>query len=109
MTRYCLTLNLKNDPALIQEYIDYHRNVWPEIKKSITDSGIIAMQIYRMGTRLFMIMDTEDDFSFDHKNRLDAANSKVSEWENLMWRYQEALPEATNGEKWMLMERIYEL
>lgn len=109
MKRYCLTLNLKNDPELIQEYIEHHRNVWPEIKKSITDSGITDMQIYRFGVRLFMIIEAKEGFSFENKQRLDASNQKVAEWENLMWKYQEALPEAAKGEKWMLMEKIFEL
>lgn len=109
MKRYCLTLNLKNDPALIQEYEEHHRHVWPEIKKSITDSGITDMQIYRMGTRLFMIIEANDDFSFENKQRLDAGNPKVEEWEELMWKYQEPLPGAAKGEKWKIMDKIFEL
>lgn len=109
MTRYCLALDLKDDPQLIAEYEEYHKAVWPEIKKSITDSGIVQMEIYRAGNRLFMIMETEEGFSFEKKNEMDMANSKVQEWETLMWKYQQALPFAKPGEKWVMMERIYEL
>ena len=109
MQRHCLTLDLKNDHQLIAEYEAYHRDVWPEIKESIRSAGITHMEIYRFGNRLFMIMETEDDFSFERKATLDAANPKVQEWEELMWKFQQPLPGAKPGEKWMLMERIFEL
>jgi L-rhamnose mutarotase len=111
MQRYCLALDLKDDPALIEEYEQWHQsgNVWPEIKKSITDNGITNMEIYRLGNRLFMIMDTDDSFSFEEKATADAENAKVQEWETLMWKYQQALPWANAGEKWMLMKKIFEL
>jgi L-rhamnose mutarotase len=109
MKRYCLALDLVNDPALIAEYEDYHENVWPEIKESISTSGITDMEIYRFGNRLFMIMDTDANFSFDHKGAMDAINPKVQEWEKLMWKYQQAIPGAKPGEKWVLMDRIFKL
>lgn len=109
MNKYCLALDLKNDPELIAAYEAYHRAVWPEILQSITASGIIHMEIYRTGNRLFMIMETEDNFSFDKKSKSDEENSKVQEWEKLMWNYQQALPHAKPGEKWMLMDKIFSL
>lgn len=102
-------MNLKNEPELIRQYEEHHKAVWPEIIRSIKDAGIEHMEIYRLGTRLFMIMDVQDDFSFEKKAKADHANKKVQEWEELMWKYQEALPEAAKGEKWMLMEKIFEL
>jgi L-rhamnose mutarotase len=107
--RYCLTLDLKNDAALIAEYKRHHQNVWPEIEKSIRDSGVESLSIHSLGTRMFMIMDVSDDFSFAAKARADDANPKVREWEELMWKFQQALPQAKPGEKWVLMERIYDL
>ena len=107
--RYCLALDLKNDPQLIAEYEAYHKKVWPEVEASIKNAGILNMQIYRTGNRLFMIMETSDSFSFDAKGKADAANTKVHEWETLMWKYQQALPGAQPGEKWKLMEKIFEL
>lgn len=67
------------------------------------------MEIYRVGNRMFMIMETDDNFSFEKKSKMDAANAKVQEWEVLMWDYQQALPLAKPGEKWMLMERVFKL
>jgi L-rhamnose mutarotase len=107
--RYCLTLNLKKDPALIRQYEEYHKAVWPEIIASIKDSGIEHMEIYRFSNHLFMIMGVNDDFSFEKKQQADQHNAKVQEWEDLMWNYQEALPGAKEGEKWMLMDKIFEL
>lgn len=107
--RYCLTLDLKNDPKLIAEYKKYHEKIWPEITVSIRDSGIEDMEIYLLGARMFMIMQVNESFSFEKKADADAANPKVQEWEKLMWKFQEALPKAKPGEKWMLMERIFKL
>jgi L-rhamnose mutarotase len=109
MKRYCLALDLVDDPVLIEEYEKYHKNISEEIRASIRDAGILDMQIYRTGNRLFMIMETEDDFSFEKKNAMDSANPKVQEWEQLMWKYQQALPTAKAGEKWILMDRIFKL
>jgi L-rhamnose mutarotase len=109
MKRFGLALDLKEDPALIAEYEAYHKRVWPEIIKCIKDAGILSMEIYRTGNRMFMIMETTDEFSFTKKSRLDASNSKVQQWEELMWKYQQALPHAKPGEKWVLMERIFQL
>lgn len=107
--RFCFTLDLKNDPQLIAEYKRHHEQVWPEIVQSIKDSGILDMEIYLLGTRMFMIMEVSEDFSLEAKAETDRRNPKVQEWENLMWRFQEALPQANPGEKWMRMDRIFKL
>lgn len=109
MKRYCLALDLKNDPILIAEYEAYHKNVWPEIIASIKEAGILNLEIYRIMNRLFMIMETNDEFSFENKTAKDKANVKVQQWEALMWKYQQALPVAKPGEKWILTEKIFEL
>lgn len=111
MKRFCLALDLVNDSDLITEYEQWHKSEkgWPEVKKSIFDSGIRQMEIYRTGDRLFMIMETSDDFEFDKKNAMDAANPAVQRWEKLMSGFQRALPWAKKGEKWVLMNRIYKL
>lgn len=107
--RYCFTLDLKNDPALIAEYRLYHEKIWPEITTSIRDSGIEDLQIYLRGTRMFMIMDVNGTFSFEAKSRADQANPKVQQWEALMWKFQQALPDAQPGEKWLPLELIFQL
>jgi len=107
--RYCLALDLKNDAALIAEYERYHERVWPEITKSIKDAGIESMEIYRLGTRLFMITEVNETFSFEKKAEADRTNPKVQEWEKLMWKFQEALAEGKPGEKWLRMKKIFEL
>jgi len=109
MQKFCLAVDLKNDPKLIAEYEAYHGNVWPEIRQSITSSGITNMEIYRIENRMFMIIEATDDFSFERKNAMDTGNKKVQEWEDLMWHYQQALPAAKPGEKWMLMKKIFQL
>ena len=109
MKRFALSLDLKEDPELIALYEQYHRKIWPEIRQSILDSGIEDMEIFRTGRRLFMIMETRDDFSFEKKAQMDLSNEKVQEWEQLMWKFQEPLPWAKPGQKWILMDQIFKL
>jgi len=109
MNRYCLALDLLDDDLLIKEYEAYHEKVWPEILDSIKDSGIVQMEIYRLSNRLFMIMEVEESFSFESKAKTDAANPKVQEWEQWMWKYQQAIPGGKPGEKWRMMEKIFDL
>jgi L-rhamnose mutarotase len=109
MKRYCLALDLKDDPKLIEEYEQYHKNVWPENEKNILDSGVINLEIYRVGNRMFMILEVEDSFTFERKAAMDASNQKVQEWEKLMWKFQQPLPGSKPGEKWVLMDKIYQL
>lgn len=107
--RYILALDLKEDPTLIAAYEEYHQQVWPEIKESIRKAGILEMEIYRWENRLCMIMETDDTFSFERKESMDAANPKVQEWETLLWKFQQALPGTQPGEKWQEMKRIFTL
>ncbi len=109
MKRHCLALDLKDDEALIKKYEEYHKEVWPEIIQSIKESGIINMEIYRVGNRMFMIMEVDDDFTFEKKALIDAKYPENEKWEELMWQYQQALPMAKPGEKWMLMEKVFRL
>lgn len=107
--RYCLALDLQKDASLIAEYEAWHREVWPEIRASILEGGITEMEIYRLEDRLFMIMETGDGFSFEKKAAMDAANPAVQRWEELMWKYQVAVPGGRPGEKWRLMDKIFSL
>lgn len=107
--RFGLTLDLKDDPALIAKYRQHHEKIWPEITESIKNSGIVEMEIYLLGTRMFMVMDVDESFSFEKKAKADKQNPKVQEWEQLMWKFQQALPQAKAGEKWLLMEQVFKL
>lgn len=111
MTRHCFALDLVDDPTLIAEYEHWHKseNSWPEIKKSILDAGITQMEIYRIGNRLFMIMETDDSYDSERKSNMDKLNPKVQEWESLMWKFQQPLPWAKEGEKWIKMDNIFKL
>ncbi|MDH5610238.1 MAG: L-rhamnose mutarotase [Cyclobacteriaceae bacterium] len=109
MKHYCLLLDLQDDPALIAAYDEYHQRVWPEIKASIRESGILDMTIYRAANRLVMIIETEDDFSFERKAKLDASNPRVQEWEQLMSTFQKRLPFAAEGQKWVKADEVFHL
>jgi len=109
MRKYCLALDLLDDPELIEAYKKHHKRVWPEILESIKDSGILNLEIYNTSNRLFMIMEVDDTFSFEDKSKKDSENPKVQEWETLMWKYQKALPTSKKGEKWVLMDQIFKL
>jgi L-rhamnose mutarotase len=109
MPRHCLTLDLQDDDAAIAEYKRYHEAIWPEIRESLDASGIVDMEIYLLGTRMFMIMEVADDFSFERKAAMDDANPKVRAWETLMRTFQRQLPGARPGEYWLRMEKVFSL
>lgn len=109
--RYCKSLDLKDDPQLIAGYKRIHApgQVWPEITRGMMEVGILDMEIYLAGTRLFMIMDTVPEF--DHQQAMAelASKPRQSEWEAYVSKFQRSSPEATAGDKWRPAERIYKL
>ena len=109
--RYCQTLDLKDDPALIAEYVDRHSEAkhWHEINEGIRSVGILEMEIYLIGTRLFMIVETAADFNWDTAFAQLATLPRQAEWEEYMSVFQVSKPGATSAEKWQLMERIFRL
>jgi L-rhamnose mutarotase len=112
MTRRLLyALDLQNDPTLIEEYERWHQagRIWPEIVQSLRAAGIDEAQIYRTGNRLVLIIDVSPEFDPAAKAAADAADARVQAWENLMWKYQQALPWAQPGQKWVPMSRIFSL
>jgi L-rhamnose mutarotase len=109
--RYCQTLDLKDDPDLIQEYIKLHSEAWqwPEIREGIRFVGILEMEIYNIGTRLFMIVETPLDFDWNKAFRRLAELPRQREWEEYMSIFQQSDPKVTSSEKWKLMDRIFYL
>jgi len=111
MQRFCLTLDLKDDAALIQEYQYWHmsEHIWPEIPKGIREVGIVDMEIYLLGTRLFMIIEAKEGFDFDRQMALLAELPRQKEWEAFVSKFQKSEAGATSSEKWKLMDRIFKL
>ncbi|MFT3737835.1 MAG: L-rhamnose mutarotase [Breznakibacter sp.] len=109
--RYCKSMELRNDPQLIEAYKQAHAkgSVWPEIGEGLRRIGVLDMEIYLVGTRLFMIMDTVPDFDHDSAFARLATMPRQSEWETHMSRFQDTLAEASADEKWQLIERIYKM
>ena len=109
LKKICFALDLKDDAQAISNYKEYHKAVWPEINQSLKDSGIVTAEIYNTGNRLFMIIEAAPDFSIAQKSQMDQNNPRVQAWETLMWEFQQTLPHAPQGTKWVLMEKIYDL
>jgi len=111
MKRYCFTLDLQDDPELIKEYKYWHENenIWPEIPEGIKEVGILNMEIYLQGTRMFMIMETTPDFDIDKDMKRLGELPRQAEWEKFVWKFQKSIPGAPEGSKWQLMERVYKL
>ena len=109
--RYCQTLDLKDPPELIAAYRKLHseEGIWPEILEGIKKAGVLEMEIYLLGTRLFMIVELPADADWDEVMSRMANYPRQAEWEALTAQYQKALPGATSAEKWKLMERIFHL
>ena len=109
MKRFCQTLELVADEALIEQYVEVHAHVWPEVMAGQREVGILDMQIYRSGNRLFMICDTVDDFDWQRDMDRLAALPRQKEWESYVSKYQGCDPDAPSTEKWKLMDKIYQL
>jgi len=110
MKQYGRTLNLKDDPTIIQRYDAYHRAVWPEVERGLRGIGIQRMLIWRLGRRLFMLMETTDDFDPERDfGRYMESDPRIQEWQTLMETFQEPVPEAQPGEWWADMELVYAL
>lgn len=109
--RYCQTLDLKNDPDLIAKYKEAHSRlkIWPEIPEGIRSVGILEMEIYILGNRLFMIVETPLDFDWDSAMARLATLPRQEEWEAYVAMFQACKPGCTSNEKWQLMERIFSL
>jgi L-rhamnose mutarotase len=107
--RYCKSIELRNDPELIEDYKKAHSkgSTWPEILQGMKEVGILDMEIYLIGRRLFMIMDTIPGFDHERDMARLALKPRQSEWEAHMSRFQDASAEATANEKWQLIERIF--
>ena len=109
--RFCKTLELRDDPELIAAYKKAHAKgqAWPEITQGIREVGILDMEIYLVGHRLFMIMDTVPDFDHDKAMAELAKKPRQFEWEEHMSKFQNSSADATADEKWQLIERIFKL
>jgi L-rhamnose mutarotase len=108
--RYAQTLNLKDDPAIIARYVEYHRAVWPEVERGLRAIGIEKMLIWRLGRRLFMVMETSDAFDPERDwPRYIESDPRIREWQSLMESFQEPVAEARPGEWWAAMEPVYAL
>ena len=109
--RYCQTMDLKDNPELIAEYVKRHSEAeaWPEIRTGIREVGILEMEIYILGTRLFMIVETPLDFDWETAMARLATLPRQAEWEAYMSIFQQADATATSAEKWQLMDRMFYL
>ncbi len=109
--RFCKTMQLRNDARLIEEYKKVHAKgaAWPEITQGMKEVGILDMEIYLLGTTLFMIMDVTADFDHDKAMAELAEKPRQSEWEAYVSRFQDTSAEASADQKWQIMEQIYKM
>lgn len=109
--RYCQTLDLRDNPELIAAYRQLHsaEGIWPEILQGIRNAGVLEMEIYLLGTRLFMIVELPAEADWDAVMTRMAEQPRQAEWEALTARYQQADAHAGSAEKWALMERIFHI
>lgn len=109
--RHVLLLDLHDDAEAVSEYQRWHRPGGPPaaVTRSIRQSGIEAMEIWQVGDRLVMVMETGSGFDPVAKRERDATDPDVQAWERLMERFQRRLPFAKADEKWVASERIYSL
>jgi L-rhamnose mutarotase len=110
MKQYGQTINLKDDPKLVEAYLEHHRQVWPEVEGGLRAIGIRRMLIWILGRRLFMFMETEDGFEPERDfARYEASHPRIREWQELMASMQEPVAEARPGQWWAEMKLVYSL
>lgn len=109
--RYCMTLELKDNPKLIEEYEGWHEanKIWKEIPEGIRKVGILDSEIYRSGTTLFMILTVPADFDFETQMEILAGLPRQAEWEDFMTKYQASKPGESSAEKWTKIKRVFKL
>lgn len=109
--RYCQTLSLRDNPELIEAYRKAHskEEVWPEIRAGIREVGILEMEIYILGSKLFMIVETPLNFDWDTAMAKLATLPRQAEWEEYVAKFQQCAEGATSDEKWQMMERMFYL
>jgi len=110
MPRHVLAVDLKDDPSVIETYLDHHRRVWPEVLRSLRAAGLRGMDIFLLGRRLVMIVET--DGSGDYRSLLArhaTSDPRVAQWEALMQSLQQPVPGAAPEEWWAEMQPIFRL
>ena len=108
--RYVFTVNLKDEPGIVENYIRHHRAVWPEVQTSLRQAGVDDMDIYLLGPRLVMVVEMREGVDYRTAFRMHAASSpRVAEWERLMKSLQEPPREGRAGEWWAAMEPVFHL
>lgn len=108
--RYALALDLVDDAQRIADYEKAHEKIWPAVRDHLFAHGVLSMEIYRLGTRLFMVMETDDAvYDPEAMARADASNPTIAQWEALMWTYQAPTPWTPEGAKWVPMRKIFAL
>jgi L-rhamnose mutarotase len=108
MSRHVLAVDLKDDPAIIETYLEHHRRVWPEVLRSLRAAGLHGMEIFLLGHRLVMIVESDGDFRTLFE-RHAASHPRVAEWEALMKAMQQPSPGAAPGEWWAQMQPVFRL
>lgn len=109
--RYCQTLSLRDNPELIEAYRKAHskEESWPEIRAGIREVGILEMEIYILGSKLFMIVETPLNFDWYKAMAKLATLPRQAEWEEYVAKFQQCAEGATSDEKWQMMERMFYL
>ena len=109
MRAFAMTLNLKNDADSIERYKQYHRNVWPEVTSGLRSIGIEKMKIFLLGARMFMYLETDDEFDLARDFAGYQNSEKAAEWDMMMRDFQERSPEAGIDDWWAGMEEVFDL
>ena len=110
MKSYAMALDLRDDAEIIERYKEYHRAVWEEVLEGLKSLGISKMKIFLRGNRLFMYLETPDDFDLERDfQRYTEASPRAAEWDALMREFQVRVPDAKPGEWWAAMEEVFDL
>jgi L-rhamnose mutarotase len=108
MGRHVFAVDLKSDPQVVEAYVEHHRRVWPEVRRSLQAAGVRDMEIFLLGRRVVMIVETDGDYRAQFRAHA-ASHPRVAEWETLMQSMQEPCPGAAQGDWWAEMRPVFRL
>lgn len=109
MPVYAQCLDLVDDPDLVREYVELHRQVPAAVEAALREIGVERMEIYRHGTRLFMRIETREGFDPARDYQRYAEVPEAAAWDARMRQYQRPAPGAKPNDWWAAMEPVYRL
>ena len=105
--RVGMTVRLK--PELVDEYVQHHKAVWPEVKSALREVGISSLSLFLQGDLLFMYMEYCGARPYEEAMAAYVTLPRVAEWEELMKKYKHVPEDGSAETGFSEMREIFHL